>query len=69
MTLLLPWYIFYSYFLLDLKAKLLLDFCLKEIDPSIYNKAISDAQTIRHDKVDDLDGSCYQPEGTNATDI
>ena len=48
----------------DLKAKLLLDFCLKEIGPSIYNKAISDAQDIMHDKVDDLEGSCYQPEFT-----
>ena len=46
----------------DLKARLLLDFCLKEIGPSIYNKAIADAQTIMHEKVDDLDGSCYQPE-------
>jgi uncharacterized protein (DUF2164 family) len=46
----------------DLKARLLLDFCLNEIGPSIYNKAISDAQAIMHDKVDDLDGSCYQPE-------
>jgi uncharacterized protein (DUF2164 family) len=46
----------------DLKATLLLDFCIKEIGPCIYNKAIADAQAIMHEKVDDLDGSCYQQE-------
>ena len=46
----------------DLKASLLLEFCLKEIGPTIYNQAISDAQAYMRDKVDDLDGSCYEPE-------
>ena len=46
----------------DLKALLLLEFCLKEIGPSIYNQAIADAQAYLHDKVTDLDGSCFEPE-------
>lgn len=46
----------------DLKAMLFLEFCLKEIGPSIYNRAISDAQTYMRDKIADMDGSCYEPE-------
>ena len=46
----------------DLKAKLLLDFFLEEIGPSVYNRAITDAQAVMQDRVVDLDGTCYQPE-------
>ena len=46
----------------DLKASLLLEFCLKEIGPTIYNDAISDAQAYFQDRVSDLDGTCYEPE-------
>jgi uncharacterized protein (DUF2164 family) len=46
----------------DLKASLLLDFCLREIGPSIYNRAIGDAQMHLQEKVTDLDDACYQPE-------
>ena len=46
----------------DLKAGLLLDFVLEEIGPSIYNKAVSDAQTYFRDRTTDLDGACYEPE-------
>ena len=46
----------------DLKASLLLDFCLREIGPSIYNQAIADAQAHLHDRVADLDGTCFEPE-------
>jgi uncharacterized protein (DUF2164 family) len=46
----------------DLKARLLMDFFLKELGPSIYNKAIADAQAHMHDRVGDLDGSCFEPE-------
>jgi uncharacterized protein (DUF2164 family) len=46
----------------DLKAALLLDFCVKEIGPTIYNQAIADAQTNMQDKVADLDNSCYEVE-------
>ena len=33
----------------DLKASLLLEFCVREIGPSIYNHAIADAQLARKD--------------------
>jgi len=46
----------------DLKAILLLDFFLKELAPSVYNRAISDAQAYFQQKVEDLDGSCYRQE-------
>jgi uncharacterized protein (DUF2164 family) len=46
----------------DLKASLLLDFCLKEMGPSIYNQAIADAQAIMQVQVSDLDGTCHMPE-------
>ena len=46
----------------DLKASLLLDFCLREVGPCVYNLAIGDAQTHLHNHVDDLDGSCFEPE-------
>jgi uncharacterized protein (DUF2164 family) len=40
----------------DLKAQLLLEFFLKEIGPSVFNRAIADAQTYIRDRVADLDG-------------
>ena len=46
----------------DLKAKLLLDYFLKEIGPSVYNQAILEAQTFMTEKINDLDSTCYQPE-------
>lgn len=46
----------------ELKAKLLLDFCVRELGPSIYNQAIADAQAYMQDKVVDLDVSCHEEE-------
>jgi uncharacterized protein (DUF2164 family) len=46
----------------NLQARNLLDFVLKEIGPSIYNQAISDAQRHMLAKVSDLDVDCYQAE-------
>jgi uncharacterized protein (DUF2164 family) len=46
----------------DLKAGLLLDFFLKEIGPSVYNKAVTDAQAYFQEKLVDLDGVVYEPE-------
>ena len=48
----------------DLKAGMLLDYCLKEIGPAIYNQAISDAQTYFQGRVADLEGVCYEKELT-----
>ena len=46
----------------DLRARLLLDFVLKEIGPTIYNHAIRDAQAYFQGTVIDLDGTCYETE-------
>jgi uncharacterized protein (DUF2164 family) len=46
----------------DLKAEMLLDFCLREVAPSVYNKAIADAQAFMQGRVADLEGVCYEPE-------
>jgi uncharacterized protein (DUF2164 family) len=46
----------------DLKAGLLLEFCLKEIGPSVYNQGIADAQAYFTGRVQDLEGVCYEPE-------
>jgi uncharacterized protein (DUF2164 family) len=48
----------------DLKARLFLDFCLREICPAVYNQAIRDAQAYFQEKVTDLDGICFEPEMT-----
>jgi uncharacterized protein (DUF2164 family) len=46
----------------DLKAARVLDFCVREIGPSIYNQAITDAQAYFQEKASDLDGAIYEPE-------
>jgi uncharacterized protein (DUF2164 family) len=46
----------------DLKARLMLEFFIKEIGGSVYNAAISDAQTYFRDRVADLEGVCSAPE-------
>ena len=48
----------------DLKAGLLLDYCLREIGPSIYNLAIADAQAYFQGRVADLEGVCHEREFT-----
>jgi len=48
----------------DLKARLFLEYVLKEIGPSVYNQAIADAQTYFQERTVDLDGVCFQPEFT-----
>jgi uncharacterized protein (DUF2164 family) len=46
----------------DLKALRVLDFCLREVAPSVYNQAIADAQAYFADRVADLAGSKYEAE-------
>lgn len=46
----------------DLKASLILDFCVREIGPSIYNQAIADAQAFFQEKALDLGSARYEPE-------
>lgn len=46
----------------DLKARLVLEFCVREVCPSIYNQAIADAQEYMNERVADLGGARYEPE-------
>jgi len=46
----------------DLKAMRVLDYCVTEIGPSIYNQAIADAQVYFAEKTADLAGVRYEPE-------
>lgn len=48
----------------DLKARLLLDFCLREIGPAVYNQAIVDAQSHLQTQVAELDVACHRTEFT-----
>jgi len=48
----------------DVQLRVLLEFVLKEIGPSVYNGAIADAQTFLRDRLGDLEATCYQPEFT-----
>ncbi|MGI4852440.1 MAG: DUF2164 domain-containing protein [Janthinobacterium lividum] len=43
----------------DLPAGLLLDFFLEEIGPTIYNKAVVDAQQRMQVRLNDVDGELY----------
>lgn len=45
-----------------LKARLLLDFCLREIGPSVYNQAVQDAQAAMQDKIAEIETTCYETE-------
>ena len=46
----------------DLKARAVLEFCLREVCPSVYNQAIADAQQTLETAVLDLSGVRYEPE-------
>lgn len=46
----------------DLKASLFLEYCVKEIGPSIYNQAIADAQSYMQERAADLVVNRYEEE-------
>lgn len=46
----------------DLQAGFLLEFCLKEIGPEIYNKGVRDAQIHLARVVEDLDSEVFETE-------
>ncbi len=46
----------------ELKATLVLNYVVKEIGPSIYNHAVADAKRWFLERIDDVDGSCFEPE-------
>ncbi len=46
----------------ELKASRVLEFCVREIGPSIYNQAIADAQSYFQEKAADLGGTRFEAE-------
>ena len=46
----------------NLQAGALLDFFVREIGPSVYNRAIADAQTRLAARVAELDIECHEDE-------
>lgn len=46
----------------DLKAMRVLEFCVSEVGPSVYNQAVADAQAFFAEKVSDLGAVRYEPE-------
>lgn len=52
----------------DLKAGLLLDFFFDLTGPSVYNQAIKDAQAYFQQKIEDLEGVCFQMEKDRSPD-
>ncbi|KPK57275.1 MAG: hypothetical protein AMS21_11650 [Gemmatimonas sp. SG8_38_2] len=46
----------------DLKAELLFDFFVREIGPTVYNHAVTDARAFFEERTADLEGICYQVE-------
>jgi uncharacterized protein (DUF2164 family) len=46
----------------DLRADLLLDYILRELGPTIYNRAIADARDFFQERTADLDAVCYRQE-------
>jgi uncharacterized protein (DUF2164 family) len=46
----------------DLKALRVLEYCVREIGPSVYNQAIADAQAFFQEKALDLGGVRFEPE-------
>jgi uncharacterized protein (DUF2164 family) len=43
------------------RASQLLDLCLRELGPTVYNQAIQDACAFMQDKLTDLEGEFYEP--------
>lgn len=48
----------------ELKASLLLKFVLAEIAPTVYNRAVADAQAYLQEKAADLENVCFADEFT-----
>jgi len=44
----------------DLRAKLLLDFVLKELGPLAYNRGVQDAEEFFRKRLEDLSGTCFE---------
>lgn len=48
----------------EMQAKFVLNYFLKEVAPYAYNKGVHDAQRFFSEKLEDLSGTCFEPEAT-----
>jgi uncharacterized protein (DUF2164 family) len=48
----------------ELQSRMLLDFFLEELAPTVYNEAIKDAQRYFLEHVSDLEATCFELEFT-----
>src|SRR4051812_50196120 len=48
----------------DLRAKLLLDYLLKDIGPLAYNRGLHDAEEFFRKRLEDLPAACFEPPFT-----
>ena len=46
----------------DIQARSLLQFCLVEIGPSVFNQAVSEAQGAMERAVSEMSGTCFEQE-------
>ena len=46
----------------ELKASLFLKYCMEEIAPTVYNRAIADAQAYFQERAMDLENICFAQE-------
>jgi uncharacterized protein (DUF2164 family) len=46
----------------DLKAGTVLEFFLRELAPTVYNRGVADAQRYIQDRAIDLEGACREDE-------
>lgn len=49
----------------EFRAEGLLDLVLRELGPAVYNQGVRDACAAMQEKLADLEGEVYEPEGTS----
>ena len=47
----------------EFRATEILDFFLASLGPQVYNQGVQDARKFIIDKLEDLDGEVYEPDG------
>ncbi|MCB1106067.1 MAG: DUF2164 domain-containing protein [Cephaloticoccus sp.] len=52
----------------DLRAKLLLDYILKEIAPLAYNHGVADAESFLRRQLEELPATCFEPPFGHSTE-
>lgn len=52
----------------DLRAKLLLDYILKEIAPLAYNRGVADAESFLRRQLEELPATCFEPPFSHSSE-